>query len=233
MRGLGLLWFATGLPVAAALFFLPFQVIVWCLIAFAPLQVAHQISPVAMSWMNGQFRQLMLVDRRKFLLLPAVVFVVAVAVPFAWTAGLYFAWNIYHYAMQHFGVLNLCRRVPQRWRVEISIGVMLATISMFLMPFVVHGRVVTALILAGGVNHWVTDLWLSSRAATLSWVFLLVVGLIGLTGFVIWSPTEHGVHPRAEWLVQVGMALGFIHFLYSRWVWQLRNPSIRAALGIA
>jgi hypothetical protein len=155
----------------------------------------------------------------------------------------YSAWNLYHFAMQDFGILMLCtgpsRRQIKRLGCLVGlIGVYLAVggvnvlgfwhlpglVNVWWLPFVMIGTV--------SVNHWVVDIGLSSRVAKYGWVFIIGVLSIGMIGFVWIVPTPQGMMIRmVPAIICARLGLGFVHFLYSRWVWQLSNPLVRATIG--
>jgi hypothetical protein len=84
---------------------------------------------------------------------------------------------------------------------------------------------------AMSANHWIVDIGLSWKAARWQWLFLVGILLVGLVGFVWYEPTAYGFHRRSDQLLQVAMAVGFVHFLYSRWVWKLSDPMVRETIG--
>jgi hypothetical protein len=80
------------------------------------------------------------------------------------------------------------------------------------------------------VNHWIVDIGLSSRVA--GWWLGVVVILAGTIGFVWIVPTPNGMMIKVMPVVICArLGLGFVHFLYSRWVWKLSDPRVRAAIG--
>ncbi len=80
------------------------------------------------------------------------------------------------------------------------------------------------------VNHWVVDLGLSIRVAR--WWFFPGVLVLGLLGFAWMVPSSNGQMIRMiPWLICARLGLGFVHFLYSRWVWQFSNPQVRDSIG--
>jgi hypothetical protein len=80
------------------------------------------------------------------------------------------------------------------------------------------------------VNHWVVDIGLSGRVATRGWLFAGAVLVAGAVGFAWMIPTERGMMIAViPIMLGARYGLGFVHFLYSRWVWRLGSP-IGAAL---
>jgi hypothetical protein len=51
-------------------------------------------------------------------------------------------------------------------------------------------------------------------------------------GFVRMIPTPAGNMIRVVPVVICArMGLGFVHFLYDRWIWKLSDPQVRATIG--
>jgi len=68
--------------------------------------------------------------------------------------------------------------------------------------------------LAVSANHWITDIGLSWRVSTSEGMSLrrmegIVIALSGIRG----------------------LGVSFVHFLYSRWIWKLSDPQVRATVG--
>ena len=172
----------------------------------------------------------------------------------------YSAWNLYHFGMQDFGVWRLWRmRNGRRQSAELDnsdrtiincfgrsisydrtirwlqIAICLGLVIFFveIMRHIIHSLWVMLLITGlVSVNHWVVDIGLSSRVAKRGWVFIVGVLSAGLVGFLWIIPTPNGMMIRMiPLLVCARIGLGFVHFLYSRWVWQLSNPLVRATIG--
>jgi hypothetical protein len=81
-------------------------------------------------------------------------------------------------------------------------------------------------------NHWLTDIGLSSRVSRHWWLFLGSVLLLGCVGFAWKVPrVDHIATIAIPWVIQARWGVGIAHFLYSRWVWKLSNPQVRAAIG--
>lgn len=258
-RYIAALWLLSGAPVGLALILLPPELRVWCFALFVLLETGHSLSPIALAWSHRGFRGLMLQRPIKYLLLPSAVFLTVIAIGAATSWGLtsydfflpkqkdritdwtnpfpimiwvYWAWNIYHFGMQHFGVARLlgCKsRYP-------LMGACLA-LTAFCMAVLPH---ITAdpwvfFLMTGviSVNHWVVDIGLSSRVVKRGWLFAGGVLLAGVVGFSWMIPTSNGLM-IAVVPVMLGAryGLGFVHFLYSRWVWRLSDPRVRAALAI-
>jgi hypothetical protein len=83
------------------------------------------------------------------------------------------------------------------------------------------------------VNHWLVAIGLSSHVSPFRpWVFAGAMLLAGAIGFLWLMPTQHGNMFRAVPIVVCArFGLGFVHFLYDRWIWKLSNPAVRATIG--
>lgn len=210
---------------------LPQSMLVYCIIAAAAIQTSHQFSPIALAWSNAGFRRIMLARPAQYLLIPTTAFALAVSLPFEWVFYPYSIWNAYHYGMQNFGALSLWKRPSQRW-LAIALCLLVTGAPMLLLLFLHPSwRWLLVFMFAFSFNHWVVDIGLSWRAARPRWLFLGGILLVGLVGFVWFEPTSHGFHRRSDELLQVAMAVGFVHFLYSRWVWRLGDPMVRETIG--
>jgi hypothetical protein len=134
--------------------------------------------------------------------------------------------------MQNFGVMRLAGS-RRSWWLDVALGAG-GTVAIYLtLPRLFHGPWVSFLIIGlWSVNHWVVDLGLSSRVAKRGWVFIAGVLAAGLVGFLWMVPTSSGMMIRMiPVIICARLGLGFVHFLYSRWVWQLSDPQVRATIG--
>jgi hypothetical protein len=252
------LWLLSGLPVGLALLAMPPAGRLWCFALFVVLETAHSFSPIVLAWTHRGFRQTVIWSNPwKYIGLPAAVFVFALSVGLATNAGLtsyvpgpgqfqhvtdltnpfpllvwaYSTWNLYHFGMQDFGIWRLWGGLRiNRWA---EIGICLGLVIFFVevMRHITHSLwvmlFVTGLV---SVNHWVVDLGLSVRVA--GRMFLPGVLALGLIGFVWMVPSPGGQMIRMiPWIICVRLGLGFVHFLYSRWVWRLSDPLVRATIG--
>jgi hypothetical protein len=151
--------------------------------------------------------------------------------PFPLLVWGYSAWNLYHFGMQDFGVWRLWNgfKIERRFQIGICLGFVIFFVEV--MRHITHSLwvmlFVTGLV---SVNHWAVDLGLSYRVARRGWVFTAGVLAAGLIGFLWMVPTSSGQMIRMiPWLISARLGLGFVHFLYSRWVWKLGDP--RAAVS--
>jgi hypothetical protein len=83
------------------------------------------------------------------------------------------------------------------------------------------------------VNHWLVAIGLSSHVSPFRpWVFAGAMFLIGSIGFLWLNPSQNGNILRAVPIVVCArVGLGFVHFLYDRWIWKFSNPAVRATIG--
>jgi hypothetical protein len=262
-RFVGWLWLLSGLPVGVALVVLPPSARLACFTIFVLLETGHSLSPIVLAWTHGGLRSIMLRQARKYVSLPTAIFLLSLAVGIATSRGwtsydfsiphqvnritdltnplpilvwIYWLWNIYHFAMQHFGVLTLCRgrRRSQRQRLtDMALCLAVTAFGMTAPPALTRQQWVFFLVIGiFSVNHWVVDIGLSSRVSKQRWLFVGGVLLAGAIGFVWMIPTPNGMMIRIVPIVVCArLGLGFVHFLYSRWVWRLSDPRVRAAIG--
>ena len=264
------LWLLSGLPIGIALIFLPPPARFACFVLFVLLETGHSLSPIILAWTHREFRRQVIYSQPgKFLLLPVLVAGIAAAIGVATQAGwtsyspgpdafgritgwdnpfpllvwFYSAWNLYHFAMQDFGVLMLYTG-PAKRRIK-RLGCLVGLIGTYLtvggvnvlgfwhIPGLVNAWWTSPLMMgAVSVNHWVVDIGLSSQVVKHSWVFVIGVLSVGAIGFVWMVPTSHGMMIRmVPAIVCARLGLGFVHFLYSRWVWRFSDPKVRTTIG--
>jgi hypothetical protein len=240
----GWLWAASGLPVGLALIAAPPPVWIAFFTFAVFLEIGHALSPIVFAWTTAAYRQQILRHRRQYVVVPTAFFLGALAIgamtSLGWTSfvrpahdltgqsyaftdlrnpcgmmvSFYWCWNIYHFGMQNFGVLALCRARPRpaprhtllrlgdrtiAWpRPAALLCVALTAFAMVVVPKLPHsaelGIVVYAMVF---VNHWVVAIGLPSRvvgalAPTRPWLraggFALGVLLLGGIGFVWTAP---------------------------------------------
>lgn len=244
------LWLLSGAPVGIALACLSGSALVICFTIMLLLDTAHSLSPIVLAWTHAGFRRVMIDNPQKYVVLPSVIFLVGASISIAtalgWTAyvpgprqyahatgwdnpfpilfGVYFAWNFYHFSMQNYGVLRLCGADLGRWGKPLAL--MGTALAIKIMP------------LAVSVNHWITDIGLSWRASRRSWMFAFGLLMLSPVAF-LWSPipVPEGIILRRMEGAVIALygirlfGLGFVHFLYSRWVWKLSDPQVRATIG--
>jgi hypothetical protein len=252
------LWLLSGVPIGLALIVMPPVLRAWSFALFVLLETGHALSPIVLACSHTGFRALMLRRPGKYVLLPGVVFLAALAVgmatswgwtsynfaiphqrdritdltnPFPLMVWLYWAWNIYHFGMQHFGVARLVGVGTGSRRLDMALCLGVTAFLMVGMPLLIRDFWVVMLMTGViSVNHWVVDIGLSSRASCRHWLFAAGVLTIGIVGFIWMIPTANGMMIDVIPVVLgARYGLGFVHFLYSRWVWCSASP-IRADL---
>jgi hypothetical protein len=240
-------WLVVGPAIGAALLFLPPEgrVALFAIAVF--LDTGHSLSPIALAWSTPAFRRMMLDDPVKYVALPAFVIAICTGIGFDrsigdltlfWAmAAVYFWWNLWHFGMQNFGILQLWDRTNRRRNLALGLGGV--ALGMGLPAFLSLGP--TAALLGQGIfgfNHWLTDIALSSRASRFGWLFGAAVLVVGCVGFVWLFPVSGGMAhrlslgPSLRIILGARFGLGFVHFLYSRWVWR-RGSTVMAALNQA
>lgn len=123
------------------------------------------------------------------------------------------------------------------WMTENSlIGARVASMLLSFMPG--HPSFIAMLVVGQAISflHWTTDIGLSVRALRRWWLFLILALVFGALGFAFKTvTTDHhycGLLPACSvmWsiplLVSLRFGLGFVHFLYSRWVWRRGAPFV-------
>ena len=213
------------------------------------LDHAHLVSPIYLAWSNRGFRQHMLTRPEKFILLPALCVFVAMMIGLESTttrepvfralAVVYLWWNAYHFGAQHFGIAALAGwRSSPRWVRQL----ILIPPTMFIMLVPIGGIAMAVIGAAISLAHWLTSIGLTAWATRhRRMLFLVGVLCVGCVGFVwkavVSEPRLCGALPTctAMWsipsLLGLRFGLGFVHFLYDRWVWKLSDPHVRATIG--
>jgi hypothetical protein len=232
----------SGLPVGLVLACSPPPVWIAFFTFAVLLEVGHALSPIVFAWTHSGYRRLIFKYPRRYILLPGAFLLAAFAVgaatslgwtsfvqptqdltgqnyaftdlrnPFGLMVSVYWWWNVYHFGMQNFGVLSMCRTArtaPPRRRM-LSLGarpvlrprtsaigcVAVTAFGMAILPKLVHspalGVVFYSVIF---VNHWIVAIGLPghvesalerSRPQMRAWSFVVGVLLLGGIGFV-WS----------------------------------------------
>ena len=159
--------------------------------------------------------------------------------PFPIVVWIYWIWNIYHFGMQNFGVVQLYRRNGPRNRrqrlIDKSACLAITAFGMAALPAVTHSLTV-ALLCFGifSLNHWLVAIGLCSAVSGRSWLFIAGMLLLGSVGFIWVVPTSTGNMIRVVPVVICArIGLGFVHFLYDRWLWKFSDPQVRATIGQA
>ncbi len=190
---------------------------------------AHVASPVVLAWTHPGLRRIALSRPVDALLLPGVAFAGAMFSPLWLVVWVYWAWNTYHFGAQHYGVARILGWHPPRWAV---IGGTAAIICGGALLHSVWWKWFA--LFAIDFNHWLVDIGLSSRVSRCWWLFLAAVLALGCVGFAFKVPRiDHVATLNVEWVLKARLGAGFVHFAYSRWLWQLSNSQIRAVVAPA
>ena len=252
------LWLLSGLPVGIALIFLPPMGALACFTLFVLLETGHNLCPIVLAWTHAEFRRGMLGQKVKYLLIPGAVLFSVLAIgtvtSLGWTSfvpgpgalygltdgtnllplamWIYWPWKIYHFGMQHFGVVQILQVGGSR-RVHMILCLAATAFGMAVVPALTDSQWAFLLMMGiFSVNHWVVDIGLSARVMKRGWLFAGAVLLMGAVGFLWMIPTSNGMMIRViPIIICARLGLGLVHFLYSRWVWKLSDPQVRATIG--
>jgi hypothetical protein len=172
---------------------------------------------------------------------------------FSCLAVVFLWWDAWHFGSQHFGVAALLgwRSMPRWVRQVVTIGptMIILLLSVYWRDLWDFGTrhfgpaatvwmpshsplVLIVLVQVINLIHWLTDIGLSTWKARRWMLFLSIVLILGLSGF-LWKgisidPRYCGHRPVCEplyafpVLLSVTIGIGFVHFLYSRWRYQGR-----------
>lgn len=198
------------------------------LFAFAIVcEQAHVVSPIILAWSHPGLRRVALSRPTETMLLPAAAIVLALAAPFMVIWWVYWIWNIYHFGAQHYGAARILRWPINRW---VCIA---GTAAILVGGSLLHaGWWKWFALVAIDFNHWLVDIGLSSRVSRHWWLFVAVVAALGCIGFAWKVPRPDYIATMfVPWVIKARWGVGIAHFLYSRWVWKLSDPQVRAAIG--
>jgi hypothetical protein len=230
-------WILSGLPIGLALASLPPAMGFLFFTAAVFLETGHAFSPIVLAWSHAGLRRIAMDRWVESVAFPLLVFVGVFLIPIYAVFGIYYAWNIYHFGMQNFGVLSLYKRKQARspdGRVRdglLCLG--LTAFGMGALPLLLFDQRLS-LLLTGvfSFSHWLTDIGLSSRVSRHPWLFISIVLAMGSVGFLWMVPrVDHMATRVIPTVLTARWGLGFVHFLYSRWVWSISDPKIRATIG--
>jgi hypothetical protein len=252
-------WMLSGIPIGGILAsgVVPISLV---LPAFLVVNSAHLISPIAMAWSHGPFRQMMLAKKIKYVIVPlgivgtCVVLGATVGISFEInpaTLGLkvtdpndytrpfvlmlvgYFVWNAYHFGMQNYGFLRLYWRSGDPC-VAMQWAMITTLFGMIIIPELFHqARLSMFLFGAVLVNHQLVAVGLSSHV----WAnhygrspLWFAIALIAVGGAITWL-LLYGLTQVVTTIVGLRAAAGFVHFLYDRWVYKLSDAKVRSTIG--
>jgi hypothetical protein len=204
------------------------------LFAFAIVaEQAHVASPIVLAWTHPGLRRIALSRPIETLLLPGAAIIGMMMLPLWWAWAIYWPWNIYHFGAQHYGVGRILGVSVSKW---LAIGMTAGIMGVGGGPFwstQIHAAWWPWFILfAIDFNHWLVDIGLSARVSRYWWLFVLLVVPFGLVGFLWMVPrADHIATLFVPRIIQARWGVGIAHFLYSRWVWKLSDPQVRALIG--
>jgi hypothetical protein len=194
---------------------------------------AHVASPIVLAWSHPGLRQIALSRPVETMLLPVIAIAAALAAPFMVIWWVYWTWNIYHFGAQHYGVCRIFGlRVPLWACIGGTAAIMVGG------PWLIHDEWWRWFsLVAINFNHWLVDISLSSRVSRYWWLFLGFVLVLGCVGLAWKWPSSDHINTYAAnknallTIMQARWGVGIVHFLYSRWVWKLSDPQVRATIG--
>jgi hypothetical protein len=189
---------------------------------------AHLASPIVLAWSHPGLRQIALSRPIETMLLPVCAVIGALLAPFMVIWWVYWVWNIYHFGAQHYGISRILR-----WRVPRWVCVGSTAAIMWGGPHVIHaGWWQWLALIVIDFNHWLVDIGLSSRVSHRRWLFIVGVAALGCVGFAWKVPrADHIATVAIPWVIKARWGVGIAHFLYSRWIWKLSDPQVRATTG--
>jgi hypothetical protein len=210
------------------------------------LDHAHLLSPIGLAWSSARFRSHMRERWQKFLLVPALFVAVPVGIglsvantkapAFQVVAATYVLWNLGHFGLQNYGVFCLLGW-RKRWQTDLAI---VGTIAPLIWLSLAGPVDLIWIALGISLAHWLTDITLCAKASGRWVVFGSAALIAGATGF-IWKTTAIGgcgpmlaacsVVYSIPWLLGARYGLGFVHFLYSRWIWQHQGRELLAIVA--
>jgi len=204
------------------------------------LDTAHVLSPMAMAWSRGDFREVMLRHWRWYILVPTFVLAAALAAasqprPIVdAVVTVYFLWNVWHFASQNYGLLRLLQmRWGWSWQPDWAFVMAVTVVGMVVWPALAndpwHWRFVNLAIFA--IPHWVSEIFLTSWASTRWKIFAPLILAAGCVGLLWITPRPTGMPLVGVLWVCWRTGLGFVHFIYDGLLWRFRNPEVRATIG--
>jgi hypothetical protein len=160
--------------------------------------------------------------------------------PFVLMLVLYFLWNAYHFGMQNFGVVSFYRRM-QRSRKLRSVdkwSCLIATaVGMIIIPKLLHVPQLSLFVFGFFMwNHSLTAIGVSSHVlgnhhARSPWLFASALIIAGAIGFWLMFCAPGFALRVTMTAIGLRVGLGFVHFLYDRWVYKLSDAKVRSTIG--
>lgn len=224
------------------------------------LDSSHLAAPIALAWVHPEFRrQIALTHKVRYIAAPLLVLGAAVLTvpatlifwpafhpiigtkiravadinsinPFTALLTLFVLWNLYHFGAQNFGVWRLIRRGQGNRFLQKSSWIGATVAGMVGTPFV--APVLTPLSMwAFGLWHWLPAIWLAAKVSRRPVLFWAAMALVGaLIAVSVWGSVAYGSLAVAMIAVGARLGLGFVHFLYDRWIWRFSDARMRAII---
>jgi hypothetical protein len=160
--------------------------------------------------------------------------------PFVLMLVLYFLWDAYHFGMQNFGLLSLYRRMQRSYRQRFvdKWACFAATIlGMLVIPRLLHIPYLSLFVFGFFMwNHSLTAIGVSSHVlgnhhARSPWLFASALIIAGAIGFWLMFCAPGFALRVTMTAIGLRVGLGFVHFLYDRWVYKLSDAKVRSTIG--
>jgi hypothetical protein len=165
----------------------------------------------------------------------------------------YMFWQIWHFGSQNFGVVCLWlrrarRRVPHRQllRAGCVVGTGLFMVPTIILLFRVpqgfcpgHDFIVThfgewsniPLVLIF-IPHWLFALWISAKASSIKYWWLVLIIPIGAVGLLWQHATLQGMMvPNIPWIMSIGVAISMWHYMTDAKLWRRDSTAMRRVLA--
>jgi hypothetical protein len=169
--------------------------------------------------------------------------------------GLYFVWNAYHFGAQNFGILRLYgvrdrKVVIKRLTVPILkwVCVALTVLGFIVIPHAVKDfmpagsflRLYVPIFILGvfSFSHSLAAIGVSApvwgnHSKRSPWIF--VVAVFAASAPLAWLLAHNTIIIHSfrlmVLLITTRIGLGFVHFLYDRWIYKFSDPQVRATIG--
>lgn len=151
--------------------------------------------------------------------------------PFTAMLALFALWNFYHFGSQNFGMWRLWRRGRGNRSLQKVAWVSGTAVGMVGVPIV--APILTSIsVWTFGLSHWLVAIGLAARVSRrpiLFWVAMLLIGVF-LTA-ALWAGVAYGSLLVGMSVVSLRLGLGYIHFLYDRWLYKFSDAKVRATIG--
>jgi len=180
--------------------------------------------------------------------------------PFVWIFPIYFVWNAYHIGAQNFGLISLYRRgwrsaherAVWKWSIVTVTVIGMEVTTLILWGFQATGHIYDGMVAVPkywhvpaismfvlgffAVNHSLAAIGLSSHIlakqhARPPWLFAAALIIAGAIGFWLMFCAPGFTLRVTMTAVGLRVGLGFVHFLYDRWIYKLSDPQVQATIG--